>query len=451
MSELDAVALSRRLSTRTPSGIAEQIRDLIDAGDLPPGTRLPTVRDIAQEIGVSVGTIAQAWSILREENAVETRRRGGTRVIDAARAGKDAFRSFSEIDLLLGSPDPALLAPLEEAISTAARQPDVNVWARETIAEDLQKAAQAVFPYEPQACLAVGGGSEGLWSAVRAAAQPGQAIAVETPFSPGFLMTARQMGLTLIPVATDDDGAVPASLRSALEEGAVAFVHTPSGAFGSGHLLTEARARELAAVLEDSAASVVEDDPLGPLAVDPGASLGTMLPERTLRVQAYCRAFGVDLRTGILGGPQELVDRAAALRAEGLGSVSRILQHALAALLTSKDAQRRVNVARRHYEIRKSMAVEALREAGLKVHSGPASWSLWIEVAHEEKAALALASQGVAVDIGSTSFIEDAGHPRQQNYLRLTIAQLPEDAAHLSTLAQMIGKAAAGELRPAFV
>lgn len=83
--ELDAHHLAQRLSNRSPAGIAGQIGELIEDKTLPADSRLPTVRDLAQELGVSVGTIAQAWSILREQSLVETRRRGGTRVLPRAR------------------------------------------------------------------------------------------------------------------------------------------------------------------------------------------------------------------------------------------------------------------------------------------------------------------------------------------------------------------------------
>lgn len=91
MTELDAEELTARLSDRTPAGIAEQIGQLISEKLLPVDSRLPTVRDVAQELGVSVGTIAQAWSLLREQGLVETRRRGGTRVLPHARRRAEDF------------------------------------------------------------------------------------------------------------------------------------------------------------------------------------------------------------------------------------------------------------------------------------------------------------------------------------------------------------------------
>lgn len=115
MTERDAEDLAARLSDRTPAGIAEQIGQLIAEKVLPADSRLPTVRDLAQEVGVSVGTIAQAWSLLREQGLVETRRRGGTRVLPHARRRAEDFAGpgsplkrlgFSTIGLF-DSSDPA--------------------------------------------------------------------------------------------------------------------------------------------------------------------------------------------------------------------------------------------------------------------------------------------------------------------------------------------------------
>ena len=115
MADIEAESLAEHLSERSPAGIAEQIRRLVSSGELTAGMRLPTVRDVAQEIGVSVGTIAQAWGILREENIVETRRRGGTRILDADQRRARSVGGWTSVDLLLHSPDAGLLPPLEEA------------------------------------------------------------------------------------------------------------------------------------------------------------------------------------------------------------------------------------------------------------------------------------------------------------------------------------------------
>ena len=62
----------------------EQIRAgivlAIDAGELAPGDRLPTVRGLAEEIGVAANTVAKAYRELELDGIVETHGRRGTRV-----------------------------------------------------------------------------------------------------------------------------------------------------------------------------------------------------------------------------------------------------------------------------------------------------------------------------------------------------------------------------------
>ncbi|MGA7055181.1 MAG: GntR family transcriptional regulator [Mycobacterium sp.] len=55
-----------------------QIIDGIRDGALPPGTRLPTVRELAAQIGVAVNTVARAYRELEAAAIVETRGRFGT-------------------------------------------------------------------------------------------------------------------------------------------------------------------------------------------------------------------------------------------------------------------------------------------------------------------------------------------------------------------------------------
>lgn len=443
MADIEAESLAEHLSERSPAGIAEQIRRLVSSGELTAGMRLPTVRDVAQEIGVSVGTIAQAWGILREENIVETRRRGGTRILDADQRRARSFGGWTSVDLLLHSPDAGLLPPLEEAVAKALKHQDFNRWGREHITADLQKAARQDWPFEPAAWTAAGGGTEGLWMAVHAAASPGEVVAVEQPAAPGLLDLLRDAGFTPAGVDTDEQGPLPASLEEALRARARAFILSPSGAFSDRHVLSPGRAEELHAVLEPSAAAVVEDDPLGRLSPVQPASLAALLPERSLRVSAYCRALGVDLRTAVIAGARELVERAVRGRTGGLGSNSRLLQQTVVAVLKDFRTPRRLELAREHYSARRRLALEAFAEAGLSARSGEGSWSIWVEVPDEQSAALALSSRGVIVDVGSSAFVEAPA----QGSLRLSAAQLPEDPEKLQELARIVSQAAEGTLR----
>ncbi|WOF23489.1 PLP-dependent aminotransferase family protein [Microbacterium betulae] len=442
---ITADAMAAQVGGRTASTIADEITALIEVGVLPQGERLPTIRSVATSLGVSVGTVAEAWSALRSRGLVETRRRGGTTVVGAT-TGARPFAGWSNVDFLLSSPDVSLQPPLEAAFAHAVRQPGVNAWGREHMIRELRDVAIARWPFPAEAWTSAGGGTEGLWLATKAVIEPGRPIAVEEPAAPGYLATLAELGVRAIGVPVDDDGPSPDALRAALAEGAAAFVHQPGGPYSTRHVLGEGRAEELAGLVEDSDAVVLEDDSLGPLSPVLVRTVGDRLPSRTIRVLSFCRAYGLDLRTSVVGGAQRLVERAIAARSAGVASNSRILQHALAALVRDPDAERVVDAARARYSARTELAVRVFAEAGLAVHAGPGSHVIWVEVIDEGAAALALAGRGVIVDVGRTSFVTR----QETGLLRLSTAQLPEDPALVAELASLVSRASHGDLRVAF-
>lgn len=68
---MKSVALT--VEKRTPHGIAGAISRLITTGDLAPGDRLPTVRDLAKDLGVSPATVSHAWQTLAAAGLITSR------------------------------------------------------------------------------------------------------------------------------------------------------------------------------------------------------------------------------------------------------------------------------------------------------------------------------------------------------------------------------------------
>jgi DNA-binding transcriptional regulator YhcF (GntR family) len=62
--------------------LREQIAGLVVAGHLLPGSRLPSVRQLAGDLGLAAGTVARSYSELESAGLLVTRRRGGTFVAD---------------------------------------------------------------------------------------------------------------------------------------------------------------------------------------------------------------------------------------------------------------------------------------------------------------------------------------------------------------------------------
>jgi DNA-binding transcriptional regulator YhcF (GntR family) len=105
------------IDSASPVPPFEQLRgglvDAISSGELPAGQRLPTVRRLAEDLGLAPGTVARAYRELEASGVIETRGRNGTFVSfsgdPAHRAAQQAATMFAEqIRSLRFDPDEAL-------------------------------------------------------------------------------------------------------------------------------------------------------------------------------------------------------------------------------------------------------------------------------------------------------------------------------------------------------
>ena len=86
------------LDATSPVPPFEQLRAQIASraatGDLPSGTRLPTVRALADELDLAVNTVAKAYRALESDGVVLTEGRRGTRISGASTDARDAADAF---------------------------------------------------------------------------------------------------------------------------------------------------------------------------------------------------------------------------------------------------------------------------------------------------------------------------------------------------------------------
>jgi DNA-binding transcriptional regulator YhcF (GntR family) len=84
--------------------IRTQVAKQVASGELPPGTRLPTVRALAETLGIAPNTVARAYRELEHSGVVTTRGRNGTVVNGegADRAAKEAAASYADVMRSLG-------------------------------------------------------------------------------------------------------------------------------------------------------------------------------------------------------------------------------------------------------------------------------------------------------------------------------------------------------------
>ena len=84
--------------------IRAQIAAQVASGELAPGTRLPSVRALAQQLGLATNTVARAYRELEHSGVVTTRGRNGTVVNDdgADHAAKEAAAGYADVMRALG-------------------------------------------------------------------------------------------------------------------------------------------------------------------------------------------------------------------------------------------------------------------------------------------------------------------------------------------------------------
>ncbi|RBM04753.1 GntR family transcriptional regulator [Streptomyces sp. PT12] len=104
-----------------------QIADQARSGRLPVGYRLPTVRGLADDLGLAANTVAKAYRALEADGVVETRGRNGTFVAAAgdaaAREAAAAALAYAERARRLGLDRAAARAAVEDAIRAAYAAP----------------------------------------------------------------------------------------------------------------------------------------------------------------------------------------------------------------------------------------------------------------------------------------------------------------------------------------
>ncbi|PSK99196.1 DNA-binding transcriptional regulator YhcF (GntR family) [Haloactinopolyspora alba] len=125
MTAAEAVVIDTSSPTPPYEQIRRQITAQVAAGRLPLGARLPSVRQLAADLGIAAGTVARAYRELEADGVVQARLRGGTRVTAAppeldtehrSRRLHEAATEYVRAARLTGADDDALLDAVRAAL-----------------------------------------------------------------------------------------------------------------------------------------------------------------------------------------------------------------------------------------------------------------------------------------------------------------------------------------------
>ena len=428
---MKSVALS--IVDRTPQGIASGISRLITTGDLAPGDRLPTVRDLAADLGVSPATVSHAWQTLAGAGLITSRGRSGSFVRSHPREwmprryqGLDGSLDAA-LDLSRGTPDPALLPRLAPVLATVELHADTASYQAKPDIPELHDLLRTMWPAPVESLTVTNGALDAIDRVLATLVRYGDRVIVENPAFPPFLDLLDAYGLEAVGVPMDEHGLLPRPFAAALGAAPAVVLLQTRANNPTGASLTRERAAELAGILARSRtapnAIVIEDDHSGSISSAPDVTLASHLPDRVLHVRSFSKSHGPDLRIGALGGPRALVDRVVARRLLGPGWTSRTVQSILHALLTDPAAVAEVETARSAYAERRAALMGELETAGIRLPLGDGI-NAWMPVADERSALVHLAAAGIRVAPGTPFH-----HGDLPPHVRVTVGMVPPASA----------------------
>ena len=421
---------------RSARGIAAAVSRLVTAGRLPAGARLPTVRDVARELGVSPTTVSEAWQSLGRAGAIQTRGRSGTFVAGPV-APRRSWR-YSQLggpaaavsrDLSSGIPDHDLLPELTGALRRIGDGRLTSSYLDAPVLPRLEAVLRDRWPFRPERLTVVDGALDALDRIIGVTVRFGDHVLVENPAFAPLLDLLQTVGATVVGVPIDDQGLVPSALGDALAEyRPVALFLQPRAHNPTGVSMTAARAADLAAVLEPfPEVVVVEDDHAGDIATAPPVSLGQFRPGGTVHVASFSKSHGPDLRLAAIGGPARVVSAVADRRLLGPGWSSRLLQAVLMDLLTDPAAVTQVAAARDAYASRRDNLLRALTVRGASATAADGI-NLWLTVDDQQIAMVMLAAHGIAVAPGAPFCVT----PLAADHVRVTAGLVAGDVDDLA-------------------
>lgn len=407
--------------------IADQLAADIRAGRLRPGERLPPQRPFARSRNIANSTAARVYGeLIRRGLAVGEVGRGT--FVRAAPPGPQPILtepSEARVDLEVNFPVLPGQADMLAAGMARLQRPDVlaaslrplgrsgAAAAREAAAPLL---ARAGWTPEPERILFAGNGRQAIAAALAACVPAGERLGVEEYTYPVVKGIAAHLGITLVPLAMDEDGLLPEALADAPPLRAVYLqptLHNPLGTTTPPH-----RRAQLVETIRASDLYVVEDAIYGFLR-DDVPPLATLAPERTIVLDSMSKRLAPGLTLGFAVAPPAFEQRLASALRSGAWSAARFALDAATQWMADGTADAIGRAKRADAVERQRIRTESL--AGFTVRADPRAYHCWWELPDHWRAetfVAAAARLGIAIAPGAAFTV---GTGRAPNAVRLAL------------------------------
>lgn len=415
--------------------LARIVAAAIEAGDLRPGDRLPTHRDLAWRLGLSVQTVSRAYESLIRADILSGQVGRGTFVRDTGADRAPPYARLSEdarvIDCSMLTP---AAGPLHARLMSEALR---------GLADHLPKAA--LTSYRPRIALggfidamagwlrlcgvpasagrivATNGATSAMTVALMTAAQPGDLVVTETLGHHALTTLLRHLGVHVAGLPLDAEGLLPDAFDRACREMPVKALYTmPAGLGATAATMSAARRAQICEVARRRDVLIVENDAWGPMEPDRPAPLAALAPERVFYFTGLSKCLVPGLRLGALVAPERFVEAASARHLATNWMATALMAEIGARWLDDGTAETLLDWQRRTMARRNRTAAEAL--SGLPWQGSPHGLHLWLALPDRVEDADFVAAamrQGVAVAAGSAFAVDLAS--RAPNGIRICL------------------------------
>ncbi|MBT2490019.1 PLP-dependent aminotransferase family protein [Streptomyces sp. ISL-96] len=371
------------------TGLMNALREAVRTGRLAPGTRLPSSRSLAVDLGVARNTVADAYAELVAEGWLTARQGSGTRVAQRAvaaprKAGPPAAvtrhsaRRTPAYSLMPGAPDLASF-PRAEWLKAARRaltaapheafgygDPRGRVELRTAVAEYLARARGVRAT--PDRVVICSGFVHGLQLIAKVLGQRRvREVAVESYGLHFHRDLLTEAGLRTPALGFDGHGSRTGELAELRAAGAVLL--TPAHQFPMGVALHPDRRAAAVDWARGTGGLILEDDYDGEFRYDrqPVGALQGLDPERVVYLGTASKSLAPGLRLAWMVLPESLVEEVTAAKGVVDWVSSALDQLTLAEFIGSGAYDRHVRSMRLRYRRRRDQLVAALAERAPEV------------------------------------------------------------------------------------
>lgn len=358
--------------SRGRTDLVEALHESIRSGRLLPGTRLPSSRSLAKDLGVARNTVADAYGQLVAEGWLVARQGSGTEVArrEAPIARKPqatpAVPTY-RYDLTPGSPDVSTfprsewLAAARKALTAAPNEafgygdPRGRIELRRALADYLARARGVRA--DPEHIVIVSGYVQALSLLSEVLyAKGARTLSVEEFGYDLHWDIARSRGLDVVPLPVDAQGA-----RTDQLQGQAALL-TPAHQMPIGVPLAPERRTQAIEWARTFNGMLIEDDYDGEFRYDrqPVGALQALDPERVAYTGTASKSLAPGLRLAWMVVPQGLLEPLLAAKRTADLQTATLDQLTLAEFITSGHYDRHVRRCRLHYRRRRDRLVELL-------------------------------------------------------------------------------------------